>query len=186
MNQQSFLRENHLLTIQTDESMSTMVVSMHSDYLRDGLSFLLVILFGLPLCFAPRDLNDPSNFIIWGFIVILLLSLVSHSIYAKRSLKCVIKRDAGTIRYERGGFLDTPLFNETLDFTVLEIAGFEIKHYSRENWERFRILVVFKSGERLYLLDLGLPEYQTALEKIHNFIGPQLPIQVIDSDWIPW
>jgi hypothetical protein len=185
MNHQSPLRENYLLTIETDENMSIMVVSMRSDYWHDIILLFLFVLLVLPFCFASGASND-SSFVSWSVMALIMLGLILRSIYTKRSLKFVIKRSSGTIRYERGGFLDTFLFTESRNYTISEIAGFEIKHYSRGDHDRFRILVVLKSGERLYLLDLGLLEYQSTIDKIHNFINPQLPIQVIGTDWTPW
>ncbi len=90
MYNRSLPQEIRLFTIEIDENTSTMVVLMHPSYLLDGLRFLLVILFGLPFNFAPKDLNNPSDFCVLNFIVIILLGFVFHSVYNKHSVNRVL------------------------------------------------------------------------------------------------
>jgi hypothetical protein len=158
-----------------------MVVLMRPNFLLDGLRFILSISLALPFYFAPRELNSPSQFCALNFIITILFGLVFYSIYNKRSVKCVVKHEFGTIQYERGGLLGTALLSKSLNFNVSDIVGFEMRHGSRGRWHRFQILGTLKSGKQLDLAgkDLSYTEAQTAIEKIRRFINPHLPIKVI-------
>ncbi|MGB8984070.1 MAG: hypothetical protein WCC12_19530 [Anaerolineales bacterium] len=179
MDKKSFLRETRQLTMETDDSGSTMVISMRSSYLQDVFAFVLSVLFVLPFFLAPRSLNDPSAYCVIGFIFLVLMAALLHSVNGKRSVNCTIRRNFGVIQYERGGLLGTSLLHRNLDFVISDVAGFEIKDRSRGDFYMFQLLVVFKSGERLDLFgnNLGVIEYRQVAEKIRNFINPQLPIK---------
>jgi hypothetical protein len=99
MNQGSFLRDTHELTIKTDENATTMMIAMRCSYLRDGLTFVLSILFVIPFLMAPWESNDSSAYCVIWFIISALLTLTFSSIHGKRSVNGRIKRDLGTVWY---------------------------------------------------------------------------------------
>jgi len=168
---------SHLRVLVNSDS-SVMSVEVHPDFslsLLGCIGLVFLTLFG----FLIEEAVSLVMFIVFDIVFWVGLA---HSVFVRRKIHCSINKITGSVRYYRGGVINTKFDESETNIKIADVTGIELMRYIRKYGDTFQILLTYKRLEKMELTgrNLSFSECQTYSEKIRNFIDPALPIKAMD------
>jgi hypothetical protein len=137
---------------------------------------------GLLLVFTVFCLIKGSILSLFGIIIVILFIWLIVIIVRERELWCVINRKTGVIAYKKGGILGAKYNIQNAQYNVTEIIALEVERYATHRRDTFQIRLALTGNRTLPLSSANLDfyEYQSCANDIHQFIGIDISLRVID------